>query len=93
MLATWNNTSYLTRSGLGPLYYHIASMDQFRLHFGLPPPHTNVRDKSWDWCIADLYYGNSHFVWGARANSTITPMLHKSSLSRSSMLCASMSSS
>jgi hypothetical protein len=27
-------------------------MDQFRLHFGLPRPHTNVRDKSWDWWLA-----------------------------------------
>ena len=26
-------------------------MDQFRLHFGLPRPHTNVRDMSWDWCV------------------------------------------
>jgi hypothetical protein len=30
-------------------------MDQFRLHFGLPLPHTNVRDKSWDWCEVDAY--------------------------------------
>jgi hypothetical protein len=36
------------RSGLEPPYYRIASMDPFRLHFGLPRPHTNVREKSWD---------------------------------------------
>ena len=53
-IACWQRgtTPARARSGLGPLYYRIASMDQFRLHFGLPLPHTINRDKSWDWCHA-----------------------------------------
>ena len=37
-------------SSLEPPYYMFrnASMDQFRVHFGLPQPHTNIRGKSWD---------------------------------------------
>jgi hypothetical protein len=49
-VACWSRktTPARARSGLEPPYYRIASMDQFRLHFGLPRPHTNVRNKSWD---------------------------------------------
>jgi hypothetical protein len=58
-VACWprGTTPARARSGLEPPYYRIASTDQFRLHFGLPRLHTNVRDKSWDWCEARLQVG------------------------------------
>ena len=79
-IACWQRgtTPARARSGLGPLYYRIASMDQFRLHFGLPPPHTNNRSKSWDWCINSTFKGDLNLR--PVVKKTIILLLHRANV-------------